>query len=86
MSETATETTTATVVVYGWGFWGSGNTYNEACRNAPGFNKRKDYHRLFLFTRPIKNVTGTDLGIRWEWVDEEGEFVEADINDKDDAS
>jgi len=83
---TDTATSTYTVVVYGLDFWGCGNTYNEACRNAPGLDKRKQYHRLFLFTRPIKNVVGTALGIQWEWVDEEGEFVEADINDKDGAS
>jgi len=79
---------TSTVAVYGLGFWGCGNTYNEACENArlaTGFRKAKDYHRLFLFTKPVINVSGDWDGIRWEWSDIEGEVVHADINDKEEG-
>lgn len=85
MTITANATNTYTVIVYGLGFWGCGNTYNEACENAPRFSKKRDYHRLFLLTEPVKNVRGDGMGVTWEWADKEGECVFADINDKDDS-
>jgi len=80
--EAETQTETYTVVVYGLGFWGCGNTYNEACKTAPHFRKKQDYHRLFLFTEPVKNVGAGPFGINWEWADKKGQVVYADINDK----
>lgn len=85
MTDTTTDINTYTVIVHGLGFWGCGNTYNEACRNAPRFDKKRDYHRLFLLTKPVVNVHAGPFDVRWEWADEEGDVVHADINDKEES-
>ena len=85
-AETPTITTTYTHAVYGAGFWGLGNTYNEAVANArkySGFNPCKDYHRVISFTRPIKSFGADWTGWSAEWADEQGEHTFIDINDKE---
>lgn len=85
-TETPTITTTYTHIVHGAGFWGCGNTYNEAVANARkygGFNPRKDYHRVYSFTQPVHSVQASWLGVQWEWADEQGDYTFIDINDKE---
>lgn len=85
MTTSPTITTTYTHAVYGAGFWGCGNTYNEAVANArkyARFNRRNDYHRVISFTRPIKSFVADFTGWNCEWADEQGEFTFIDINDK----
>lgn len=82
--ETSTTTDTYTVIVHGLGFWGCGNTYDEACENASqqrGFSRWKDYHRVFCTTRPVHSVRGSFMGVEWSWADEIGESTFIDIND-----
>ncbi len=87
--ETSTTTDTYTVIVYGAGFYGCGNTYDEACTNASKhigwngkrFNPRKDRHRVFTMTKPVHSVRGSYMGLQYSWVDEIGESTFIDIND-----
>ena len=74
---------TWTVLIYGPSYWGCGNTHAEAVKNAKenGFRKT-DHHVLVLFSEPVKNVSGSAFGIRWEWADKEGIALEVAINEK----
>ena len=86
MTNTPTITTTYTVIVYGLGFWGCGNTYDEAVANArkyPGFDPLKDYHRVFKMTQPVHSVQASFMGGQWVWADEHGDYTFIDINDKE---
>lgn len=85
-TETPTVTATCTVIVHGLGFWGCGNTYNEAVANARKqgrFNPRKDYHRVISTTRPVHSVRASWIGVEWEWADGEGDSTFIDINDNE---
>jgi hypothetical protein len=88
-TETSTITTTYTVIVYGLGFWGCGNSHDEAIANARkygrGFNPRKDYHRVFEFTEPVHSVQASLMGVQWEWADKQGDYTFKDINDKEES-
>ena len=88
MTKLETTVQTYTHDVYGAGFWGLGNTYNEAVANARkhvAFNRRNDYHRVISFTRPIKSFGADFMGWSAEWADEQdqGEWTFIDINDKE---
>jgi hypothetical protein len=87
MTNTSTITNTYTVIVYGLGFWGCGNSHDEAIANARkygrGFNPRKDYHRVFEFTEPVHSVQASLMGVQWEWADKQGDYTFKDINDKE---
>jgi len=84
--QTSTTTDTYTHAVCGLGFWGLGNTYDEAVANARKhgrFNRRNDYHRVISFTRPIKSFGADFMSWSAEWADEQdqGEWTFIDIND-----
>lgn len=66
------DTPTWTVVVMGHGFWGCGNSYAEATRNAPHFRPDIDEHILVLFTEPVTHVSSGFHGLSYRWAGEEG--------------
>lgn len=79
---------TWTVIVHGLGFWGCGNSYWEAVRNAKkhgrGFDHATEYHRIFYTSKPVKEVTGSFMGVSWAWADGvAGTFKTRDKNDKE---
>jgi hypothetical protein len=72
---------TWTVVIYGPGYWGCGNSHQEAASNAAPHGYRKTgHHILMLFSEPVKDVSGSGFGLRYSWVDKVGVCLEADIN------
>lgn len=84
-TETSTITNTYTVIIHGLGFWGCGNSYWEAVHNAQkyrGFSPTRDYHRVFKYSKPVMNVTGSLMGISAEWADGVGTVKVRDKNDR----
>lgn len=74
---------TWTVIIYGLGYWGCGNTHAEAAKNAKANGFRKtDHHVLILFSEPVKSVNASAFGIQWEWADKEGISLDVAINEK----
>lgn len=66
-----------TVVIYGLGFWGCGNTYAEAVGNIPkgeGFSPLTDEHTIVVFSEPVRDVWFSPA-MEFKWVDGRGEVA-----------
>ena len=87
MTDTETPiTNTYTCIVWGAGFWGCGNSEDEAIANAVkygrGFDPAKDYHRIITLTDPVHTVEASWMGVQWVWADVHGDYTFIDVNDK----
>jgi hypothetical protein len=81
MTQDNDESKTYTVVVYGMGYWGCGNTHKEAAEIAEEYGHRlTDNHFIGLFSEPIQNVSAGCDGVHWKWADKEGVVLWAELN------
>ena len=73
---------TWTVVIYGPGYWGCGNSHREAVANAvPNGHRSNRHHLLMLFSEPVKDVSAGFFGVNYNWADKVGVCLTADINE-----